>query len=59
MIYLAVQNGAKHVGFMDLLTGTKNHFHVVMVTQSAGMVEVHSTQLLQTEEIIKDMKNDT
>lgn len=58
MIYLAVQNGAEHVGFMDLLTGTKNHFHVVMVTLSAGMVEVHNTQLLHTEEIIKDMKND-
>lgn len=59
MIYLAVQNGTKHVGFIDLLTGTKNHFHVVMVTQSAGMVEVYSTQLLHTEETIKDMKNDT
>lgn len=59
MIYLAVQNGAEHVGFMDLLTGTKNHFHVVVVTQSAGIVEVHSTQLLHTEEIIKDMKNNT
>lgn len=56
MIYLAVQNGAEHVGFMNLLTGTKNHFHVVMV--SVGMVEVHSTQLLHTEEIIKDLKND-
>lgn len=53
MIYPAVQNGAEHVGFMDLLTGTKNHFHVVVVTQSAGMVEVYSTQLLHTVEIIK------
>ena len=50
--YLAVQNGAEEVCFVDLLTGGQNHFHLVVVAQSAGMVEVYSTQVLDTGEII-------
>lgn len=50
--YLAVQNGAEEVCFVDLLTGGQNHFHLVVVDQSAGMVEVYSTQVLHTREII-------
>lgn len=41
---------------MDLLTGGEKHFHLVMAAQSAAMVEVHSTQLLYTGEIITDVK---
>lgn len=40
--YLAVQNGAEEAGFVDLFTGGQNHFHLVMVAQSAGVVEVYS-----------------
>lgn len=40
-----MQNGAKVARFMDLLTGRKNRSHLVMV-QGAGIVDVHSTQLL-------------
>lgn len=42
---------------MDLLTGGKNHF-LVMVAESAGIIEVYSTQLLHTGEIIKDVKRE-
>lgn len=43
---------------MDLLTGGQNHFHLVMVAQSAGMVEIYSAQLLDTREIIKEIKKE-
>lgn len=56
--YLAVQNGAEEVGFVDLLTGRQNHFHLVMAIHSAGMVEVDSTQLLDTTEIIKEIRKE-
>lgn len=46
--YLAVQNGAQHVGLVDLLAGRKNHLHAVVVAQRAAMEEVHGTQLLHT-----------
>lgn len=48
--YLAVQNGAQHVGLVDLLAGGENHLHAVVVAQSAAMEEVHSTQLLHTNQ---------
>lgn len=48
--YLAVQNAAEEVGFVDLLTGRENHFRLVEVAQSAGMEEVHGAQLLHTGE---------
>lgn len=54
--YLAEQNGAEEVGFVDLLTGRQNHFHLLMVEHGAGMVEVHSTQLLYTREIIEKLR---
>lgn len=56
--YLAVQNGTEEVSFMDLLTGGQNHFHLVMVAHSAGMVEIYSAQLLDTREIIKEIKKE-
>lgn len=54
--YLAVQNGAEEVRFVDLLAGGQNHFHLVMAIQSAGMVEVYRTQILDTTEIIKEVR---
>lgn len=42
---------------MDLLTGGQNHFHLVMVAQSAGVVEVYSAQLLYTGGIIEERSN--
>ena len=56
--YLAVQNGAEEAGFVDLLTGRQNHFHLVVVAQSAGMTEVDPTQLLYTKEIMKEIKKE-
>lgn len=56
--YLTVENGAEEVGFMDLLTGRKHHFHLFMLAQSAGTVEVYSAQLLHTGEIIEDIKEE-
>lgn len=50
MGYLAVQNGAQHVGLVDLLAGRKNHLHAVVVAQSAAVEEVHGTQLLHTNQ---------
>lgn len=50
-----MQNGAEEVGFVDLLTGRQNHFHLVMAAQGAGMVEVYSTQLLHTRDIIIEL----
>lgn len=55
--YLAVQNGAEEAGFVDLLTGGQNHFHLVMVAQSAGVVKVYSAQLLYTGGIIEERSN--
>lgn len=49
--YLAVQDGAEEVGFVDLLTGRQNHLHPVMVAQGAGMVKVDCAQVLDTGEI--------
>lgn len=50
MGYLAVQNGAQHVGLVDLLAGRENHLHAVMVAQSAAVEEVHGAQLLHTDQ---------
>lgn len=43
-----MQNGAQHVGLVDLFTGRKNHLRAVVAAQSAAVEEVHGTQLLHT-----------
>ncbi|TNN65124.1 hypothetical protein EYF80_024633 [Liparis tanakae] len=57
--YLTVQNGAEEVGFVDLLTGRQNHIHVVVAAEGAGVIEIHSTQLLHTRVNIHDMRKET
>ncbi len=54
--YLAVQNGAEEVGFVDLLTGRQNHFHLVMVAQSARVVEVYIAQVLYAGGIVTEIE---
>ena len=50
-----MQNGAEEAGFVDLLTGGQNHFHLVVAAHGARMVEVHSTQLLYTRGVITEI----
>lgn len=56
-LYLAVQNGVKEASSVDLLTGRKHHFHLVVV--AARMVQVYSTQILHTIMAKKKKKNIT
>lgn len=54
--YLVLENGAEETSFVDLLTGRQHHFHLFMVAQSARVVEVYSTQCLNTLKIVKKIK---
>lgn len=53
--YLALKNGAEETSLVDLLTGRQNHFHLVMTALSARVIQVYSTQVLYTVDVIKEI----
>lgn len=50
-----MQDGAEEAGFVNLLTGRQNHVHLVMVAESAGMVQVYVAEVLYTMVFIKEI----